>query len=349
MAYLDISLKTKEVAGFLGITQQGLYKFLRDNKLNTYQPDTKQHKIYPETMREIARIRGFKVPQQKRFSVQSSKGGIGKTLLVHALSSRASMYGLKVLAVDLDHQANLTSSFNIVCRPKLEPTLVEVFQGSFNNKKFSIEEAIVQLTSFLHILPGNMLLSKLDAQIMASNENIGRFFSKLFAPVSDKYDLIIFDCPPALTRLVSCAHAYATDSIIPVNADKFSVDGMDLTIEHCHELSVNFGCDPNIHIVINFFDAREKLGLGVLKHLTERFPENLCDSYIGVSKELDNAFAANKCIWNHKTNPALEDLNKLTLELIDLENWKFKEHQQSPSSYVLEARTALPTEEFVNV
>lgn len=322
---MDLYLKSKEAALLYGVTQQGLYKFLRDNGLKTVFSEQKQHKLYPELMRQIAEVRGFKFPDQKIFSVQSTKGGIGKTLLSHALASRASMFGLRVLIVDLDHQANLTSSFNVVCRPKLEPTLTEVFNGTFKGQPFAIPDAIIKLTDFLHLIPANMLLSKLDGQIMSSNENLGKLFKKIFSPIIKNYDLILFDCPPALTRTVSAAHAFATDALIPVNADKFSMDGMELTIDHCQELAQNFGSNARIHIVINFFDAREKLGLAVLKHLSEKFPENLCDTYIGVSKELDNAFAANRSIWGRKTNPALEDLNKLAIELFDLESWKFKD------------------------
>src|SRR4051794_6098628 len=115
---IDLFLTPKDLAELFGITIQGAHKFLKDNKFPTVVQNSR-HKIYPELMRKIIEFKGIAIPQEN-IVIHIVKGGTGKTTIGHALASRASAYGFRVLMVDLDQQANLSKSFGVYSRPKLD-------------------------------------------------------------------------------------------------------------------------------------------------------------------------------------------------------------------------------------
>lgn len=320
---LDIFLTPSELAPLLKLTIQGLYKQLREADVETKLERNGRHRIYPREMRKFVDAKGYEIPKGV-IALHIVKGGVGKTTLAHGLASRASAYGFKTLMVDLDQQANLSTSFGVFSRPKEDPTLLDVTTGSLNGEPVRVEDVVVPLTDFLHIIPANLTIANLDLLLITGNENIGTFFEQILEPIRDDYDLVFIDCPPSLSRVTFAAHCYADTILMPVNMDRFSIDGLELTLDHLSSLQKKYGLDPKLSIVINKFDARQKiLGNAVIEALTNNYRDYLMESYISISKQIDNSIAANQCIWEAKAskNPALEDINNLLIEMFDLESW----------------------------
>jgi len=196
--------------------------------------------------------------------------------------------------------------------------------------------ASIPIADYLHIIPSNLTIANLDLQLIHGNENIGKFFKDVFEPIRNDYDLIYVDCPPSLSRVTAAAHCFADRIIMPVNTDRFSIDGLELTLDHLTTLQKKFSVDPTLNIVINKFDARQKiLGNAVIQALTSRYREYLLESYISISKQIDNSIAAHKCIWAEKPskNQALQDINNLLIELFDLESWSNSKKSATKNPY----------------
>lgn len=316
---LDLFVTPIELASLLKISVQALYKQLKENNIITKNGNGR-HKIYPLEMRRFLEIKKLFIPKSI-IALHIVKGGVGKTTLVHALASRASAYGFRTLMIDLDQQANLTTSFGIYTEPKKDPTILDVIVGN----KYTIQDTIIPITDFLHIVPSNLNIANLDLQLIHGNENIGDFFNQLFEPVLSSYDLVFIDCPPSLSRVTAAAHCFANQILMPVNTDRFSIDGLELTLDHLATLQKKFPTlNTKLSIVINKFDARQKiLGNAVIDALTNKYRDFLLESYISVSKQIDNNIAAHKSIWasTPSKNAALEDLNNLFTELFDLHIW----------------------------
>jgi len=332
---LDLYLTPKDLSELFGITVQGVHKFLKDNKFPT-EITNSRHKIYPDVMRRILEFKQFPIPRLT-IVIHIVKGGTGKTTLTHALASRASALGLRVLVIDGDQQANLSKSFGVYSRPRVDVTLLEVYNGRLNDRKVTIEDAVVKLTDFLHIIPANLGLANLDLSIIQGTENIGNFFNEMLAPIRNQYDLVFFDCPPSISRVTSAACCFADHVILPINADPYSIEGLQLSIEHLLAIHGKFNKSAQLSIVMNKFDARQKLAFSLLNQLMHSdFKEYLCDTYISTSKEFDNAIADGKCLWNSKAgkNPALEDVNSLLVEVLDLKQWAFKEKPEAEKTTV---------------
>ena len=89
---VDLFLTPKELADLLGVTVQGVHKFLKEQGVESTMPTPRQRRIYPASMRQIAQMKGLKVPTGV-VAVHLVKGGVGKTTLAHALSARCSALG----------------------------------------------------------------------------------------------------------------------------------------------------------------------------------------------------------------------------------------------------------------
>lgn len=319
----DIFLTPNDLSELMGITVQALYKQLKDLDIETAKVGSRR-RIYPHHMREYIRRKGLSIPRMV-VSFSIVKGGVGKTTFAHALGIRSSAYGLKTLIIDLDQQANLTSSFGI--DPKL--TLMDVAE----NKK-TAREVVVPVTDFLHILPSNLQLANLDLFMgNAVGKHPLNFLKNWIGDLRDDYDIVFIDCPPSLSRPIVAAHGFSDKIVMPILVDKFSMDGIRLAVKHLQSLQEDFDISPEVLIAMNRYDGRHKrLEVEIVqKLLFEDYRDFLLNSFIGVSKEIDNLIVSGKTIWDGKKSQmaVLQDFDRLTIELLGLSSWARRQGGQS--------------------
>ena len=318
MKKLDLFITPTEVADVLNISVQAMYKQFKELNVQTTK-EKARIKIYPSHMRDYLTKKQLPIPQSI-VSLSIVKGGVGKTTLAHSLASRASAYGLKTLLIDLDQQANLTSSFGIYIDVDKEPTLVDMIRPP-SRGKISIDQLVRKVTDFLHIIPSSMRLATLDSFFVTENVNLAKFFAQILAPIKNDYDLIFIDCPPALSRVTLAAHCFSDKVLMPVNVDRFSIDGLKLSLDNLTELSKAYDHEPELYIVVNKYDARNRILMDtVLGTLLTHYSDFLLNTTVSVSKKIDNMLAAHECVWSAglTKNQVLIDLNNVFLELFEL-------------------------------
>ena len=324
---LELTVTPKDLADLLRITPQALHKFLKEHDIDTKVGNTRFHKIRPHQVRKIIEIRGLSYPNMV-IDLHNVKGGVGKSTCTHALATRAAAWGAKVLMVDLDQQANLTSSFGIHGHPNQFPTILDIHKGMFKGREVQIRDAILELNDNLHLIPSNLGMANIDTIMSMDSElNVGAFFDLMFGTLRNEYDFIFFDSPPALSKLTTAAHLYSDLILMPVEPDKFSIDGLELNFETIFRLKQRFGTESETKIFINKYDARPKIDFLIASELAKTdYAENMCESAVRYASGLKAAIAEGKCVWNaDKKNPALEDLNSLFLEISGLdEKWNSK-------------------------
>lgn len=333
---LDLFLTPKEVATALGITVQGLHKICKENGIVTQPHGSRQHKIYPDQVVKLQSLRGVK-KVKKRITVHSLKGGVGKTTIVHALASRASQYGFRVLMVDLDKQSNLTSTFGL--RENDYKTFFDVYED-YKASKLTIKNAIVELTDFLHIIPATLKLTNLDLMLQNNVEKYDKLFERIFAPVKSSYDIIIFDLSPDIDRVTICAHCFSDLAIIPTNMDRMSIDGVELTYNHLDYIKKSLDHKINQRLIlINKFDQRHSLAVDLMSFLRSEYQEDLCKKVIPVSKQIDNLLASDTCVWKEKISScaALAGFQDVMEIILDIGSWKNQLVQSKKSNIKIPA------------
>lgn len=164
----------------------------------------------------------------KIISVANHKGGVGKTTTVASLGSILSQKGYRVLLIDLDAQANLTTSVlpgyvNEVRETFNGPTIYETLTG----KADKMPE--YELSSTLHLVPASLTLAMVDVELSTAvaRESILKEVLER-ANVSDKYDFVLLDCPPSLGLVTLNAFTASTDIIIPLVSEVLPFKGLTM-------------------------------------------------------------------------------------------------------------------------
>lgn len=151
----------------------------------------------------------------KVIAVANRKGGVGKTTTAHMITAGLSMYGYRALAIDLDAQRNLTGIMRASGKKG------SVFGVLTQDTKI---EAVIEHTPDGDIVPASKALSGADAVLSETGKEYR--LREALEPLKDRYDYIVIDCPPALGILTVNALTAADSVLIPVQADIFSVQGV---------------------------------------------------------------------------------------------------------------------------
>lgn len=151
----------------------------------------------------------------KTIAIANRKGGVGKSTTAAAIASYLTLNGHKVLAVDLDAQRNLTSTFNARAENN---TVLGVL-----TEKITAAEAI-RHTEQGDIIPASKNLSGADLAIVDTGKEYK--LREALEAVKGEYEYIVIDCPPALGILTVNALTAADTVIIPAQADVYSLEGI---------------------------------------------------------------------------------------------------------------------------
>jgi chromosome partitioning protein len=204
-------------------------------------------------------------------AVLSQKGGTGKTTAVRTLTDIFRRVSLRVLAVDLDPQGNLSDYLDV--DPEISPTIGDVLAG-----RAGVTEAVHH-----GIIPANLGLA--EAELVLGGK-MGRELTlrKALHQIESGYDVILIDCPPALGLLTVNALVAANYALLSAEAQYFALQGIEQALEVI-ELAQD-SLNPNLNwlgVVLNIADMRTRHSREAFDSLREHFGEKLLDTTIRAS------------------------------------------------------------------
>jgi chromosome partitioning protein len=204
-------------------------------------------------------------------AVLSQKGGTGKTTAARTLTDVFRRVGLRVLAVDLDPQGNLSDYLDV--DPDAAPTIGDVLAG-----RASAAEAVHD-----GVIPANLGLAESE---LALGGKMGRELTlkKALRELERDYDLVVIDCPPALGLLTVNALVAADYALLSAEAQYFALQGVEQALEviELARDSLNPGLEW-LGVVLNIADMRTKHSREALESLREHFPDKLIQTTIRAS------------------------------------------------------------------
>ena len=242
----------------------------------------------------------------KTIAIINQKGGVAKTTTSINLAYYYAQKGLKVLAVDLDPQSNMTEAFKV----ESETSVYDSFVGKPVVKQ--------RINDNLDVLPSSIRLSKIDLEIVNAF-NREHIFAKVLEPLQSQYDICIIDCPPSLNFVTVNALVAADYAIIPLKPSTFSYDGLDMMLSFVQQIRTQL--KPSLQIlgiVLTFFDERKVVSKSTIAKLTEdQYIDFVFHSKIRQSEGLVRAEDARQSIFEYDaTSSVAEDYRKLAEEIL---------------------------------
>lgn len=228
----------------------------------------------------------------------NQKGGVGKSILSFNIGTMLSFNKKKVLFIDLDAQSTLTD-MAIPSTVPYQATLFDVLKS-----KMDIKKAIVHTENY-DILPGDIQIASLEHKL---DKNV---LKKILEAVSNNYDYIILDCPPAL-GMMNITALYAADKIISVvKPDIVSTRGLSLL----NQTIKNEVPGKTINaVVINQYKKRKISDL-TIEIIKQDYP--VLSTVIRDTSALAEAASISKSIVEYaKNSNGYKDIEEATNELL---------------------------------
>ena len=157
--------------------------------------------------------------------VGATKGGVGKSVSSFNLAYSLAKLGKKVLAVDFDSQANLTTCFGVEEPAAVPVTIGHLMMNQMDEERLPDVSEYIMSRNGVDFIPSSMVLSAVDAKLRLEM-GAEKMLSNILEPLRNSYDYLIIDTCPALGALTINALAAADGVVITVNPQLLAMKGL---------------------------------------------------------------------------------------------------------------------------
>jgi chromosome partitioning protein len=251
----------------------------------------------------------------KIISFANQKGGVGKTTTCMNIGAALSKKGYKVLLVDLDPQANLSSYLGY--ESDNLPDISTLMYSVITNSPIDFSSAIhFSNVNNIDYIPSSLNLSSTELSLYnaLSRETVLRRILKSEA-FSD-YDYILIDCLPSLGILFINALASSDSLVIPVQAQKFALDGLSALLGNYEQIKATINPEVKLQAVIATMVDNTNMAQAVVSALQQQFGELFLNNTIRRSVEATNSTYEQKALVLGSTNIG-NDYITVTNELVE--------------------------------
>lgn len=210
----------------------------------------------------------------KIIAITNQKGGVGKTTTTVNLAASFGATKRRVLLIDFDPQGNATSGSGIN-KEKIELSVADVLLNLA-----PIGDVIQKTKVGYDVLPANSKLTTAEIQLLKLDAR-EYFLQNHLKTISDNYDFIFIDCPPALNILTVNALVAANSVIIPMQCEYYALEGIAGLIKTIENLRQTV--NPGLYIegiLRTMYDGRNRLTNDVSQQLKTHFPNKVYETVI---------------------------------------------------------------------
>ncbi len=249
-------------------------------------------------------------------AISNQKGGVGKTTSVLNIGVFLARKGKKVLLIDIDPQANLTSGLGIE-RDTEDDGMLSVYDILINQTK--AEDTVLESRiENLHIIPSSIELAGAEVEMVnaMSRESV---LKNAIDQLRNEYDYILIDCPPSLGLLTINSQVASDKVIIPVQAEYFALEGLGQLVNTIKLVKNNL--NPNLEIggvVLTMFDTRTNLSKDIAVELKNHFDDQLFDTLVPRNIKLSEAPSHGLAIVEYEPESSgAQAYGRLTEEILE--------------------------------
>jgi chromosome partitioning protein len=342
-----------EVADFMGVTQSHLRQLHSEGKGPEVETVSGRRYYTASQMLELRDFleankksdRRIYVPHRRDgealqvLAVVNFKGGSGKTTTAAHLSQYLALTGHRVLAIDLDPQASLTSLFGI--QPELDETVSLYETLRFDEERKPLGE-IIQRTNIpgLDVVPANLLLQEYEYDvplaISGKKGQEGRLFhTRILNAVKEvdaDYDLVIIDCPPQLGYLTITALMASTGILITIHPQMLDIMSMSQFLMMLGGILTSVaGAGAEIRVkwfryLVTRFEPTDIPQAQMVGFMQSMFAQNMLNNHVLKSTAISDASIKKQSLYEVERSEfvratydrAIESLNAVNGEVTDL-------------------------------
>lgn len=228
----------------------------------------------------------------KIWTVANQKGGVGKTTTVAALAGILAEREHRVLMLDCDPHASLTSYFGFDSE-SLPSTLFNWFANTPVGPKQVMNTIIKLPEKNVSLMPASLSLATLDKRF-SSKEGMGLVVSKVLKQVTNEFDYVLIDCPPVLGLLMINALAACQQLVIPVQTEFLAIKGLERMMNTLNMVVKAQHHTIGYTIIPTMFDRRTKASIQALRNMKDEFGGHLWDRVIPVDTKFRDASREHK-------------------------------------------------------
>jgi chromosome partitioning protein len=229
-------------------------------------------------------------------AVANQKGGVGKTTSAVNIAACMATSGRRVLLFDLDPQANATSGLGLEKTEGASAYRPLLGEGSLLER--------VQKTAYpgLEMIPSEVDMCGADIEIPRLENHVQRVRLAL-EPVrqSNRFDVILIDCPPSLGVLTLNAFAAADYLLVPLQCEYYALEGISMITRLLEQLRTT-GVNEQLKllgVIMTMFDGRTRLSQQVVSEVRQHFGELVFDTVIPRTTRLAEAPSFGKPIIDY--------------------------------------------------